>query len=228
MIQLDNVTLEYGKSTRVLNNVSFQLESGSFHFLTGPSGAGKTSIFKLMYMDLLPTAGNITLFGRNTKTLDRDEVSMMRRKMGLVFQDDNLLPHLTVRENVALPLSLHGPLKPEQTKCVDEILDWVGLSHRLDAYPGTLSGGEKQRASIARAVVARPKFLIADEPTGNVDDEMARRIMYLFAELNKHGTTVLIATHDAAILKSFPYPRLYLRGGNIIKKVPEQTVKRTA
>jgi cell division transport system ATP-binding protein len=218
MIQFDQVSFKYSPADRdVIQNLTLELEDGSFHFLCGASGAGKTTIFRMMYMDLLPTHGNLNIFGRQVSHLSKNEIALLRRKMGVVFQDGGLLNHLNVRENVSLPLTLHGKPSAEQEKCVDEIIDWVGLSDKKEAYPATLSGGEKQRVGIAKAVVNRPKLLIADEPSGNVDEAMAKRIMYLFTELNKHGTTVLVATHDKSLISAFDYPSLYLENGTITR-----------
>jgi len=219
VIRFTNVKFRYpGSETNAIDGVSFTLEKGSFHYVCGPSGAGKTTIFRMLYMDLLPTEGNLRVFGKDVSTLSRDEIAFTRRRMGIVFQDFRLLDHLTVRENVALPLCLYSQPTKEQDQCVDEILDWVGLGHRLDAHPDQLSGGEKQRVDIARAVVNRPKLLIADEPTGNVDEAMGQRIMHLFCQLNKLGTTVLIATHDKTITKAFPYPVIELDNGKLLKR----------
>jgi len=220
MIQLHQVSYQYNPhEPAALSDLNFTLEDGSFHFLNGPSGAGKTTLFKLMYMDLKPVSGTLTLFDRNVANLTREEIAHTRRRMGLVFQDFRLLDHLNVRENVSLPLSLHGKMTKSQEKCVDEILDWVGLGDKLNAHPNCLSGGEKQRVGIARAVVNRPKILVADEPTGNVDDAMGQRIMHLFTELNKHGTTVLLATHDQSLIRSFNYPVIHLDKGKYVKTV---------
>lgn len=218
MITFHQVSHCYARADQpAVKDVNFELKPGEFYFLTGPSGAGKTTLFRMMHMDLKPTSGVISLFGKNIARLSRDEIAHTRRRMGVVFQDYRLLNHLTVRENVALPLSLHGRLSPEQDKCVDEILEWVGLGDKLSKAPETLSGGEKQRVAIARAVVNRPRILVADEPTGNIDDAMARRIMHLFTELNKHGTTVVLATHDQALVKSYRYPCLHIQNGRLIR-----------
>ena len=202
-----------------INDMNLTIEEGGFYFLTGPSGAGKTTLFRMMYMDLLPSKGSMTIFGKNVSRLSRDEIAHTRRRMGVVFQDFRLLEHLTVRENVSLPLALHGKLTLEQDKCVDEILDWVGLSDKTNAFPNTLSGGEKQRVSIARAVVNRPRLLVADEPTGNVDDAMGNRIMHLFTELNRHGTTVVVATHDTQLIDNFKFPVIRLENGRNVSEV---------
>lgn len=221
MIRFDDVSYTYQTAeTPAVFNLNFALEEGSFHYLTGASGAGKTTIFRMLYMDILPTAGELQIFGRNVAGLNRDDIARLRRRMGILFQDFRLLDYLTVRENVSLPLSLQRCLTKEEIKCVAEILDWVGLGEKMDQYPATLSGGEKQRAAIARAVVNRPALLVADEPTGNVDQAMGRRIMHLFNELNRHGTTILIATHDQQIIKDFPAPSLHINEGQVaVRKV---------
>lgn len=220
MIKFDGAGYRYPSSeATALENLTFQLEEGSFHFMCGPSGAGKTTIFRMLYMDLVPSYGALQLFGRNTSELSRDEIAHTRRRMGVVFQDAKLLDHLTVHENVSLPLCLHGKPTREQQKGVDEILEWVGLADKAHVSPNCLSGGERQRVGIARAVVNRPKLLIADEPTGNVDEVMGKRIMHLFSELNKHGTTILIATHDRNMVRSFKLPCLYIEGGKLIREV---------
>lgn len=218
MIRFDNVAYTYPTDRNpAVHGVSFELEEGSFHFLTGPSGAGKTTVFRLLYLDMLPTQGHITMFGKNVAKLGADEIAFTRRKMGIVFQDFRLLPHLTVRENVALPLNLYGLPTKEQDRAVDDMLAWVGLADKKDETPDRLSGGEKQRVGIARAVVHRPQVLVADEPTGNLDGAMAKRILHLLVELNKHGTTVLVATHDKELVRSFHYPVLTMKGGQLHK-----------
>lgn len=222
MIRFDNVGYTYRKGhNAAVEGVSFELEEGSFHFLTGPSGAGKTTVFRLLYLDMPPTSGHITMFGRNMAKLSADEIAFTRRKMGIVFQDFRLLPHLTVRENVALPLNLYGLPTKEQERAVDDMLAWVGLSDKKNETPDRLSGGEKQRVGIARAVVHRPQVLLADEPTGNLDAAMAKRILHLLVELNKHGTTVLIATHDKELVKSFHYPVLAMKDGHLKREAAE-------
>lgn len=218
MIRFDQVAYRYrADQPPAVDGLDFVLEEGSFHFLTGPSGAGKTTVFRLMYLDLLPTSGHMHMFGKNVSRLNDDELAQLRRRMGIVFQDFRLLPHLTVRENVALPLTLYGTPSKEQERAVDDMLGWVGLSDKMHVTPDRLSGGEKQRVGIARAVVHRPQLLVADEPTGNLDGAMARRIMHLLVELNKHGTTVLVATHDAGLVQSFNYPVLNMANGKMLK-----------
>lgn len=217
MIHFNDASYTYqGLAEPTLSNLSFRLPEGSFHYLLGASGAGKTTLFRMLYLDLLPTGGSLNIFGREAHTLSRDEIARMRRHMGILFQDFRLLSYLTVRENVALPLTINGELTEEQNRCVDEILDWVGLGTKLGVYPDALSGGEQQRVAIARAVVNRPRLLIADEPTGNIDPEMGHRIMHLFTELNRHGTTVLIATHDQSLIRHHPAPVLRLEGGRMV------------
>lgn len=214
MITFDTVSYQYNQAKNSgVRDVSFSLEEGSFHYLTGPSGAGKTTLFRMMYMDLHPTKGRLIAFGRDVTRMREDEIALMRRRMGVVFQDFRLLAHLSVKENVSLPLTLLGPLTAEQESCVDEIINWVGLGQKAHKKPGFLSGGEKQRIAIARAVVNRPRLLIADEPTGNVDASMGRRIMHLFTELNKQGTTVLIATHDRQLMADCPAPAILIENG---------------
>ena len=214
LVRFERVGMRYGIGPEVLRDVSFALPEGSFHFLTGSSGAGKSSLLRLLYLSARPSRGLITLFGRDLATARRRDLPMLRRRIGVVFQDYRLLDHLSARENVALPLRLAGGVGEEEIqRNVAELLDWVGLGERKDARPPTLSGGEKQRVAIARAVIAGPRLLLADEPTGNLDEEMALKLMRLFAELNRHGTTVLVATHDRALIRRFDYPVLRLHGG---------------
>ncbi|MBI1211378.1 MAG: cell division ATP-binding protein FtsE [Alphaproteobacteria bacterium] len=201
MVRFENVGMRYGLGPEVLRDISFSLERGALHLLTGPSGAGKTSLLKLIYLAERPSRGMISMFGRDTSALQRDELPALRRRIGVVFQDFRLLDHLTVLENVALPRRVMGETEAQYRADVEELLAWVGLGNRLNAKPPTLSGGEKQRVAIARAVVAKPELLLADEPTGNVDPDIGGRIMRLFIELNRLGTSVLIATHDQRIIE---------------------------
>lgn len=207
--------MQYGNGPSVLRDLSFALAPGSFHFLTGPSGAGKSTLLKLMSLGLRPAQGRVSLFGRDVAGLTRGELPALRRRIGIVFQDFRLIPHLTARDNVALPLRLAGKREAEVQGQVAELLAWVGLADRLDAYPATLSGGEQQRIAIARAVIARPSLILADEPTGNVDDSIALRLLYLFEELHRLGTTIVIATHSAALIERFRHPRLILDRGRL-------------
>jgi len=201
MVRFENVGMRYGGGPEVLRDVSFELSGGSFTFLTGLSGAGKTTLLKLICLSEPPSRGLITLFGEELATARRRDLPALRRRIGVVFQDFRLLSHLSAYDNVALPLRLAGKRESDYTRDVRELLSWVGLGDRMTAKPATLSGGEQQRVAIARAVVARPDLLIADEPTGNVDPEMGARLIRLFAELNRLGTTVLIATHDRMLVE---------------------------
>ena len=188
---------------------------GSFHFLTGPSGAGKTSLLRLIAMELEAAAGQILVFGRDLAALDREQRAHMRRNIGFVFQDFRLLPHMTIAENVALPLKIAGGFGRAQSNQVQELLAWVGLGDVAKKFPLELSGGEQQRVAIARAVVNRPTLLLADEPTGNVDEAMAERLLHLFMELHRGGTTVLLATHNAHMACAFQGPILRLEAGRV-------------
>ncbi|MDP1632613.1 MAG: cell division ATP-binding protein FtsE [Caulobacter sp.] len=215
ILRFEGVGMRYGRSTEVLKDVSFALAPGSFHFLTGPSGAGKSSLLKLIYLAERPSRGTIELFGRDVEAIAPSDRPYLRRRIGVVFQEFRLLDHLTAFDNVALPLRIAGG-KPEAYRTdVAELLSWVGLKNRMHALPPTLSGGEKQRLAIARAVVNRPDILLADEPTGNVDDAHALRILKLFVELNRLGTTVLIASHDEDLVARSGQPVLHLEGGRL-------------
>lgn len=204
IVQFDNVGLRYGTDKEVLSDVSFSLFPGQFYFLTGASGAGKTSLLRLLYMAQRPSRGGIRMFGQDVITLPRRRLPQFRRRIGTVFQDFRLVPHLSAFDNVALPLRISGIGEEAVRKPVDDMLRWVGLDHRADARPETLSGGEQQRCAIARAVIARPEVLVADEPTGNVDPEMALKLLRLFESLNRLGTTVVVATHDVHLLRKVP------------------------
>lgn len=215
MIEFNSVGLHYGEGPDVLKKLDFRIEPGSFQFLTGPSGSGKTSLLKLLFLSLRPTSGNINMFGKNTADLNGDQLLELRRRIGIVFQEFKLLDHLTTFENVALPLRVLGQTEDQYRGNVEELLDWVGLKERMHAHPELLSGGEKQRAAIARAVISRPDILLADEPTGNVDPELSQRLLHLFAELNRMGTTIVVATHELGMLDNFKYPRMLLADGKL-------------
>ena len=204
IVQFDNVGLRYGTEREVLSDISFTLYPGSFYFLTGASGAGKTSLLKLLYLAQRPSRGMIRMFGSDVITLPRKALPSFRRRIGTVFQDFRLVPHLSAFDNVALPLRVSRVAESEIRKPVADMLEWVGLGARSDARPATLSGGEQQRVAIARAVIARPEILVADEPTGNVDPDMALKLLRLFEALNRLGTTIVVATHDVHLLKKVP------------------------
>ena len=215
MIRFENVGLRYGMGPEVLRDVSFHLAPGSFHFLTGTSGAGKTTLLRLIFSSLKPTRGMIFTFGKDVSSLSAADLPEVRRRIGIIFQDFRLLDHLTVFENVALPRRVLGKNEIDYSDDVVELLQWVGLGERMHVYPPVLSGGEKQRVAIARALIGHPDLLLADEPTGNVDPQMARRLLRLFVELNRVGTSIVIATHDTHLLKLFDAPRLVLDNGEL-------------
>jgi cell division transport system ATP-binding protein len=214
-VRLDSVGLRYDDGPEILKDVSFRLEAGAFCFLTGPSGAGKTSLLRLLFLALKPTRGLISLFGENVADLPRDRLPALRRRIGVVFQDFRLLDHLTTFDNVALPLRIAGHRPDTYARDVMDLLEWVGLADQAQAYPPVLSGGEKQRAAIARAVISKPELLVADEPTGNVDPVLASRLLHLFLELNRLGTTVFLATHDETLISQAGAPVLHLEHGRI-------------
>ena len=215
MLRFENVGLRYGMGVEVVRDLNFSIAPQSFQFLTGPSGAGKTTLLRLMLLSLLPTRGLIHIFGEDASKLDKDMITGFRRRIGVVFQDFRLLDHLSTFENVALPLRVIGRREDSYYDEVAELLGWVGLGDRMWSLPPVLSGGEKQRAAIARAVIARPQLLLADEPTGNVDPQLAQRLLRLFIELNKSGTSVVIATHDIALMDQYDARRLVLHDGRI-------------
>lgn len=215
MVRFENVGLRYGVGAEVLKDISFGIAPNSFQFLTGASGAGKTSLLRLLFLSLRPTRGLITLFDQDASRLKPDQIAALRRRIGIVFQDFRLLDHLTTYENVALPLRIAGREETSYRAEVVELLRWVGLGEHLHAMPPILSGGEKQRVAIARALIVRPKLLLADEPTGNVDPPLAKRLLRLFVELQKNGTAVLIATHDVALMDQYDASRLVLNEGRL-------------
>jgi cell division transport system ATP-binding protein len=215
LIRFENVGLRYGMGPEILRDVSFHIAPKSFQFLTGPSGAGKTSLLRLLFMALRPTRGLITAFGKDVTSITPQELPMLRRRMGVVFQDFRLLDHLTTYENVALPHRVRGKDEASYRNDVVELLKWVGLGERVHVLPPVLSGGEKQRAAIARALIDQPQVLLADEPTGNVDPPLARRLLRLFMELNNSGTAVVIATHDLTLMDQVDARRMILNNGKL-------------
>ena len=215
VVRFDDVSMRYGRGAEVLSDLTFSLAPGSFHFITGPSGAGKSSLLKLIYLAARPSKGLIHLFGRDMAQAPPDARPSLRRRIGVVFQDLLLLDHLSAFDNAALPLRVAGYRPSDYRDDVAELLAWVGLGERMNALPPTLAGGEKQRLAIARAVVARPDILLADEPSGNVDYDMALRIFRLFVELNRLGTTVIVATHDQDLVARANRPILHLDRGRM-------------
>ena len=218
MITLEHIAMEYTPGQPILQDISLTLERGSFHFLTGASGAGKSTLLSLLSLQGRAARGKFHLFGKNVTQMRRDELPALRRRIGIVLQDYRLLSYLTVLENVSLPLKVMGRPDSEITPKALELLEWIGLSEQQNAWPGTLSGGQKQRAAIARAVITKPDILLADEPTGNLDSDLAQRFMYLFEALNQTGTTVLIASHDEHLISLFNYPTLRLKDGFLVKQ----------
>ncbi|MEM7224849.1 MAG: cell division ATP-binding protein FtsE [Pseudomonadota bacterium] len=228
MIRFEDVVISYGEGPEVLSGVTFHLAPGSFHFITGPSGAGKSSLLRLMYLANMPSAGQIYLFGQPVENINRKGRAELRRKIGVVFQDFRLLPHMTAAENVALPLRIAGRPEDKIKQHVAELLAWVGLADHCDDLPETLSGGQQQRIAIARAVITRPSLLLADEPTGNVDDRIALRLLYLFEELNKMGTTVVIATHSEQLMARLNHPVIRLTDKALYLETPQPKASGTA
>ncbi|MDI9408271.1 MAG: cell division ATP-binding protein FtsE [Candidatus Pacebacteria bacterium] len=215
MIHLDNIGMRYPEGQEILKDVSLHLKAGSFHYLTGQSGAGKSTLLRILHLSQVPTRGNVTVFGQDLQTLPRNEIPKLRIRIGMVFQDCRLINHLSVFDNVALPLRIKREREDEIKDKVEQLLSWVGLSDHFWSRPQTLSGGEQQRVAIARAVIARPDILLADEPTGNLDEHTARLLMRLFEDLNKNGVTIVLATHSEALMDRFVYPMLRLKSGKL-------------
>ena len=224
MLRFESVGLRYGRvggrsgaaaGPEVLHDICFRLEAGAFRWLLGPSGAGKTSLLRLLYLAVRPTSGRLTLLGTDVGSAPRRALPPLRRPVGVVFQDFRLLPHLSAFDNVALPLRIAGRPEGQVRADVGELLRWVGLSRHLEARPAELSGGEQQRVAIARAVITRPALLLADEPTGNLDDGQAQRLMQLFKEMNRIGTTVIVATHNESLVRRHPAPALHIGNGRL-------------
>ena len=225
MIRFEHVGLRYGVGPEVLSDISFTLKSGSFHFLCGPSGAGKTSLMNLLYLGKKPSRGIVSMFGQNVSTLTREQLVPIRQRVGVIFQDFRLLNHLSAFDNVALPLRISHRPEAEIKSNVTELLQWVGLGDCMHRLPPTLSGGQQQRIAVARAVITRPRLLLADEPTGNLDDEIGMKLMHLFEQLNRMGTTILVATHNLQILERFNHPRLILNTGQMQVYNPQTLAK---
>ena len=215
VVRFESVGMRYGLGPEVLSDVSFEIAPHSFQFLTGPSGAGKTTLLRLILLSVRPTRGLVSIFGREVSGISNDALTGLRRRMGVVFQDFRLLDHLTTYENVALPLRVQERSEASYRAEVVELLRWVGLGERMHVLPPLLSGGEKQRAAIARALIARAELLLADEPTGNVDPSLARRLLRLFMELNRLGTSVVIATHDYGLMDLVEARRMVLAEGRL-------------
>ncbi len=218
IISLQNVGLRYNAGPEVLKDINLELKAGDFYFLTGASGAGKTTLLKLLHLAHKPTRGKVRIFGHDVDNIKQYDMAHIRRKIGIVFQDYHLLDHLSVLDNVALPLRIAGKSEKYIQAHVPELIEWVGLKSFINTKPKLLSGGQQQRVAIARAVINNPEILIADEPTGNVDDEMAKKLLFLFLELNKMGTTVIIATHSTNLIKQFNFPVLHLQDGYLTKE----------
>ncbi len=218
MILLKNAGFSYG-ARAILENVTQELAAGSFHFLTGPSGAGKTTLLKMCYLSLMPESGTIEVLGQDVTQLSREQITQMRRRIGVVHQDCQFLNHLTIRQNIALPLLVAGKSIEDNMDNLEDLLAWVDMAHRADAFPEEISGGERQRLALARAVIMDPDIIVADEPTGNVDWEMGQRILTLLVELNKMGKTILLATHDLNLIRSIkgrvPASVLRLKDGQL-------------
>lgn len=212
---MDQISVDFPVRPGVLQDVSLQVPSGGFRFVTGASGAGKTTLLRLMFLGIQPSQGRLEIFGRDTRRLTRDQKALVRSRLGVVFQDFRLIDHMSVYDNVALPLRVSGKARKGDRHYVHELLHWVGLGEHADVRPEQLSGGQKQRVAIARAVINRPNLLLADEPTGNVDDGIGIKLMRLLEELNKLGTTVVVATHSGALLERFDYPAIHLEGGRV-------------
>ena len=226
MIKFEHVGLRYGIGPEVLSDVNFRLEPGSFHFLSGPSGAGKTSLMSLLYLGRRPTRGLITMFDQNVGELSREQLKNLRQRIGVVFQDFRLLNHMSAFDNIALPLRIAGQSEKEIKANVNELMEWVGLGDHRFMLPPTMSGGQQQRVAIARAVITRPRLLLADEPTGNLDDEIGLRLMNLFDQLNRMGTTVLIASHNMPLMDKFSqHKRLILENGQVHLEETRKTIK---
>lgn len=220
ILQLHGVGMRYGSSDEVLRDIELTINAGSFHYLVGPSGAGKTSLLRVMSLSLPPSRGSVVLFGRDVAMVDRAELGRLRRRIGVVFQDFRLLDHLSAFDNVALPLRIGGADEEQISSYVSQMLGWLGLGERMEAKPAQLSMGQRQLVTVARAVVTRPDLLLADEPTSNVEPARVERLMFLFTELHKLGTAVVLATHSRELIRRWAFPVLHLERGRLIRPVP--------
>ncbi len=216
IVKLEKVSMGYLAGQEVLKDVSLSLARGGFHFLSGASGAGKSSLLNVIALAVRPTHGSVEIFGQETTGLARHQLPQLRRRVGMVYQDYRLIDHLTVEENVGLPLKIAGESKKHIAGKVDELLGWVGLGAYHKARPEILSGGQKQRVAIARAVITKPDILLADEPSGNLDASLRLRFMHLFETLHKDGMTIVFATHDEALISMFQHPVMRLKGGRMV------------
>lgn len=216
IVRLEKVSMGYLSGQEVLHDITLSINRGGFYFLRGPSGVGKSSLLNIIALSMRPSRGSVRLFSTETTRLTRDELPPLRRRIGTVFQDYRLIEHLTIEENIGLPLKIAGEPKRQIEEKVKELLEWVGLGAYPKARPEILSGGQKQRAAIARAVIAKPDILLCDEPSGNLDSALRMRFMYLFETLNKNGTTIVFATHDETLTSMFNYPIVKLKDGRII------------
>ena len=217
VVSMDGIALRYAAGIAALDGVTLALAPGSFTFITGDSGAGKTSLLSIIGLAMEPTEGTLRVLGHDVAALDRPDRAALRRQIGMVFQNFRLLNHLSVLDNVILPLQVAGIAASDQLSYAKELLDWVGLGDRLDWLPPTLSGGQQQRVAIARAVIGRPQLLLADEPTGSVDGEIGMRLIGLIQALHREGTTVVIATHDRALVQGLGYPEFRLADGKLVR-----------
>jgi cell division transport system ATP-binding protein len=220
MLRLDHVAMRYGDGPEVLHDLDLTLNRGDFVFLMGPTGAGKTSLLRLLGLLQKSSRGRLTLFDRDVATLGREELTAFRRRIGMVFQDVRLLDHLSVFDNVALPLRIHGGQDEQIGSFVSEMVTWLGLSDAIDAKPPILSMGQRQLVAVARAVIIRPNLLLCDEPTSNLDPKLARRLMHLFSQLRKLGTTVVLATHSEDLVERYPHPIVRIAKGRVKGPVP--------
>lgn len=216
IVRLEKVSMGYLSGQEVLHDITLSIDRGGFYFLQGPSGVGKSSLLNILALSMRPNRGSVKLFGTETTKLIRDELPPIRRRIGTVFQDYRLIDHLSIEENIGLPLKIAGEPKRQISEKVKELLEWVGLGAYPKARPEILSGGQKQRAAIARAVITKPDILLCDEPSGNLDSALRIKFMYLFETLNKNGTTIVFATHDEGLTSMFNYPIMKLKDGRLI------------